>query len=51
MDFDTWVLIEQDMLEQKEKGYGTEKNCLTCAAFPCRCDHIYDSWRDDGVHV
>lgn len=50
MDFDTWVLIEQGMLDQKEKPYGKEEECFTCAAFPCRCDDIYDAWRDDRAH-
>lgn len=45
MDFDTWVLIEQGMLDQKEQ-HAKEEDCFTCAANPCRCDAIYDEWRD-----
>ena len=50
MDFDTWVLIEQGMLDQKESN-GKEEDCFTCAAFPCRCDDIYDAWRDDRAYI
>ena len=46
MDFDTWVLIEEGMLDQKERDHAKEEECFTCGFFPCGCDRIYDEWKD-----
>lgn len=50
MDYDDYMLMREEQREMEGKDE-QEEECGLCKAFPCRCDHIYDSWRDDGVYV
>ena len=51
MDYDTWIMIEQDRINMEGKDNGEEEECFTCHAAPCRCDAIYDAWREDGAYI
>ena len=58
MDYDTYMLMQADMAEPcvcgEEKGDNCaceEEECITCKAAPCRCDAIYDAWREDGAYI
>lgn len=49
MDYEDYLMRQ----EQQNQGedIGKEDECIICAAIPCRCDDIYDSWRDDRVFI
>lgn len=50
MDYDTWMMIQADR-ECTEERNAKEEECFTCHAAPCRCDAIYDAWREDGAYI
>lgn len=66
MDYETYMMIRTqrefdececftdcDLCERKECGCGShQKDCATCQTRRgCRCDQIYDEWRDEQVWV
>jgi hypothetical protein len=58
MDYDDYMLMQEEMAEPcvicgEEKGdnCGCEEECIICASAPCRCDEIYDAWKDDKILI
>lgn len=48
MDYDDYMLMKAERREM-EGTDEQEKECFTCHAAPCRCDDIYQEWRDSLI--
>lgn len=51
MDYEDWIAQQEERSLIEEDGYGEEEACGLCKAAPCRCDAIYDAWKEEGILI
>lgn len=49
MDYEDYILMRE--AQNMGEGNGEEEECSLCKAVPCRCDAIYEAWRDDQIFI
>lgn len=47
MDYEDYILMRE--AQNLGEGNGEEEECVICKAAPCRCDAIYDAWKEEGI--
>lgn len=49
MDYEDYLMRQEE--QNKGEDDAKEEECGLCAAAPCRCDAIYDAWRDEQIFI